>query len=134
PLAGEPDRHPVRRGAADDAARRGRLRLRRRERPRPVPDPARRARRGRRRPARDPRRPRLVPALRALCTPALGRRLARRLGRDLEPALEPPPAGWTSADAAGLPILPGLARYDEVARGAIRHAIRFTAPRTRRAY
>lgn len=44
------------------------------------------------------------------------------------------PAGWTSADAAGLPILPGLARYDEVARGAIRHALRSTAPRTRRAY
>ena len=44
------------------------------------------------------------------------------------------PAGWTSADAAGLPILPGLVRYDEVARGAIRHALRFTAPRTRRAY
>jgi hypothetical protein len=43
-------------------------------------------------------------------------------------------AGWTSADAAGLPILPGLVRYDEVARGAIRHALRFTAPRTRRAY
>jgi len=44
------------------------------------------------------------------------------------------PAGWTSADAAGLPILPGLARYDEVAAGAIDHALRFTAPRTRRAY
>jgi hypothetical protein len=44
------------------------------------------------------------------------------------------PAGWTSADAAGLPIFPGLARYDEVARGAIDHALRFTAPRTRRAY
>jgi hypothetical protein len=44
------------------------------------------------------------------------------------------PAGWTSADAAGLPILPGLARYDEVAAGAINHALRFTAPRTRRAY
>jgi hypothetical protein len=37
------------------------------------------------------------------------------------------PNGWTSADAAGLPILPGLARYDEVADGAIRHALRFTA-------
>jgi hypothetical protein len=37
------------------------------------------------------------------------------------------PAGWTSADAAGLPILPGLARYDEVARGSIDHALRFTA-------
>ena len=44
------------------------------------------------------------------------------------------PAGWTSADAAGLPILPGLARYDEVAAGAIEHALRFTAPRTRRAW
>jgi hypothetical protein len=40
------------------------------------------------------------------------------------------PKGWTSADAAGLPILPGLARYDEVARGAIDHALRFTAPCT----
>jgi hypothetical protein len=44
------------------------------------------------------------------------------------------PAGWTSADAAGLPILPGLARYDEVAAGSIDHALRFTAPDTRRAY
>jgi hypothetical protein len=44
------------------------------------------------------------------------------------------PAGWTSADAAGLPILPGLARYDEVARGQIDHALRFTVERTRRAY
>lgn len=44
------------------------------------------------------------------------------------------PRGWTSADAAGLPILPGLARYDEVAAGAIRHALRFTAPRTRAAF
>ena len=40
------------------------------------------------------------------------------------------PAGWTSADAAGLPILPGLARYSEVAAGAIDHALRFTAPCT----
>jgi hypothetical protein len=44
------------------------------------------------------------------------------------------PAGWTSADAAGLPIYPGLARYDEVAKGEINHALRFTAPRTRDAY
>jgi len=43
-------------------------------------------------------------------------------------------AGWTSADAAGLPILPGLARYDEVRRGVIDHALRFTVQRTRRAY
>jgi hypothetical protein len=44
------------------------------------------------------------------------------------------PAGWTSADAAGLPILPGLARFDEVKRGSINHALRFTVERTRRAY
>jgi hypothetical protein len=44
------------------------------------------------------------------------------------------PAGWTSADAAGLPILPGLARYHDVAQGSIDHALRFTARRTRRAY
>ena len=42
--------------------------------------------------------------------------------------------GWTSADAAGLPILPGLVRYDEVAGGAIRHALRFTAEHTARAH
>jgi len=45
------------------------------------------------------------------------------------------PAGWTSADAAGLPIFPGLVRYDEaVEQSEIRHALRFTCPRTRRAY
>jgi hypothetical protein len=44
------------------------------------------------------------------------------------------PAGWTSGDAAGLPILPGLVRYDEVASGSIDHVIRFTAPRTANAY
>ena len=44
------------------------------------------------------------------------------------------PEGWTSADAAGLPIFPGLVRYDEVAAGAITHALRFTCPSTRRAY
>lgn len=44
------------------------------------------------------------------------------------------PDGWTSADAAGLPIYPGLVRYDEVAGGAIEHAIRFTAPQTQAAH
>jgi hypothetical protein len=44
------------------------------------------------------------------------------------------PYGWTSADAAGLPLFPGLARYDEVAAGAISHALRFTVPTSRRAY
>jgi hypothetical protein len=42
--------------------------------------------------------------------------------------------GWTSADAAGLPIFPGLVRYDEVAAGVINHAVRFTAQRTQRAF
>ncbi len=44
------------------------------------------------------------------------------------------PDGWTSADAAGLPILPGLVRYDEVTAGAINHALRFTVAQTQRAY
>jgi hypothetical protein len=44
------------------------------------------------------------------------------------------PAGWTSADAAGLPILPGLVRYDEVAAGHIDHALRFTVARSRKGY
>lgn len=44
------------------------------------------------------------------------------------------PEGWTSTDAAGLPVFPGLVRYDEVAAGEIRHALRFTAPKTSRAY
>jgi hypothetical protein len=45
------------------------------------------------------------------------------------------PAGWTSADAAGLPIFPGLVRYDEVVeQKAIKHALRFTCKRTRRGY
>jgi hypothetical protein len=44
------------------------------------------------------------------------------------------PAGWTSADAAGLPIFPLLARYPEVASGRIDHALRVTVPRTQHAY
>ncbi len=45
------------------------------------------------------------------------------------------PAGWTSADAAGLPIFPGLARYDEIVEeGELRHALRFTVRKTQRAY
>jgi len=44
------------------------------------------------------------------------------------------PAGWTSADAAGLPIMPGLVTYEEVQSGEIKHAIRFTVPQSRRAY
>jgi hypothetical protein len=44
------------------------------------------------------------------------------------------PDGWTSADAAGLPVLPGLARYDEVSRGVIDHALRITVPRSQAAH
>jgi hypothetical protein len=44
------------------------------------------------------------------------------------------PYGWTSADAAGLPIFPGLAKYGEMASGAIRHALRLTVPVTREAF
>jgi hypothetical protein len=44
------------------------------------------------------------------------------------------PYTWTSADAAGLPVFVGLARYDEVAAGAIHHALRFTVPASQRAF
>jgi hypothetical protein len=44
------------------------------------------------------------------------------------------PAGWTSTDAAGLPIFPAVVRYDELQRGMVEHAMRVTAPKTRRAY
>jgi hypothetical protein len=44
------------------------------------------------------------------------------------------PEDWTSADAAGLPILPGLVKYDEVAAGAVNHAVRFSAAKTQKAY
>ncbi|ROL62471.1 T9SS C-terminal target domain-containing protein [Bacteroidetes/Chlorobi group bacterium ChocPot_Mid] len=44
------------------------------------------------------------------------------------------PEGWTSADAAGLPIFPGLVKFDEVQSGEINHMIRFTVPKTQRKY
>jgi hypothetical protein len=44
------------------------------------------------------------------------------------------PAGWTSSDAAGLPIFPAVIRFDECERGMVEHAMRFTVRRTRRAY
>jgi hypothetical protein len=50
---------------------------------------------------------------------------------DVRPTAKP---GWTSADAAGLPIFPGLARYDEASAGVIPHALRFTVARTRAGY
>jgi hypothetical protein len=47
---------------------------------------------------------------------------------------KPRPDGWTSADAAGLPIFPAVVRYDELKRGIVEHAMRVTIRRTRRAY
>jgi hypothetical protein len=44
------------------------------------------------------------------------------------------PLGWTSSDAAGLPIFPAVVRYDELARGTVEHALRVTVPRTRREF
>jgi hypothetical protein len=44
------------------------------------------------------------------------------------------PAGWTSGDAAGLPMFPALVRYDECERGAVEHAVRLCVPKTRREY
>ncbi len=55
------------------------------------------------------------------------------LGPD-SPNTQQRPYTWTSADAAGLPIFPGLVRYDEVAAGKIQHAFRFTLPQTRAAF
>lgn len=50
---------------------------------------------------------------------------------NVRPGAQP---GWTSADAAGLPIFPGLTRYDEVANGVIAHALRMTVQQSRKAY
>jgi len=50
---------------------------------------------------------------------------------DVRPGAQP---GWTSADAAGLPIFPGLVRYEEASAGLIPHALRFTIQSSRRAY
>jgi hypothetical protein len=107
----------------------------------PGPYPIPRIRRSRaaprrRRPPRADRRARRLQALRALRR-VPQRRRSWRAGSgaifDLNGhALRP--ATWTSADAAGLPILPGLVRYDEAAAGAIAHALRFTAPQTRASY
>ncbi|HEX8149756.1 MAG TPA: hypothetical protein VF591_21430 [Pyrinomonadaceae bacterium] len=66
---------------------------------------------------------------------AVNRKISRGACAGRDPLVAPPAAGWTSAGAAGLPIFPGLVRYDEVfGRREITHALRFTAARTRRAY
>ena len=129
-------RHPVPGRRRVDDAPDGGVRLRRRVRPGPVPDPRGAARRGWLRPPPPHRRPRLLPPVRAVQRPpspggswkAGSGAIWDLASNDLRPD------GWTSADAAGLPILPGLVRYDEVAAGEIAHALRFTAPQTRKAY
>ena len=136
-----PDRHPVHDRArhAGESARV--VRLRGRERPRPVPDPAERSDRGR--PELDGDRHVLVVDRDACRLWELYSAYPQNGGAswtagsgatwDLNSnAMRP--LGWTSGDAAGLPILPGLVRYDEVAAGEIDHVIRFTAPRTANAY
>ncbi len=129
-------RDPVRDGPRRPAGRARQLRRARRVRAGPVPDTARRAGRERRRPPRARGAPGRVQALRALSPPsgpgAGWTRTAAPVFDLRSNALRP--AGWTSADAAGLPILAGLARRDEVAAGAIRHALRITVPRTSDAY
>ena len=102
----------------------GALRLRRRERPGALPARRRHQDRGRpvgrRRPARDRGRQEHLPAVRDVRRPtsaaAGGPRAPARRGRCTSNKLRP--QGWTSADAAGLPILPGLLRYAEVERAA----------------
>ena len=104
--------------------------------PGPYPIAARRAGRGRRRPPRAHAAPGRLQAVRALRRRARGLRLAAptaaRRGTCSSNALRP--ERWTSADAAGLPILPGLARRDEADAGAINHALRITVPTTQKAY
>ena len=96
----------------------------------------RRRQREHRRPARDFHRRRSLHPVRAVRGLPAERQLEGGLGSDLQPPVEQSPAvaTWTSADAAGLPIFPGLVRYDEIAAGEIRHALRFTVPKTQKAY
>ena len=115
------------------------LRVRRRVRPRAVPDPKQRQDRGR--PLLDGDRHAIIVdrsscrlyELYSLYPKAGGWKAGSGAIWNLR-SNKLRPAGWTSADAAGLPIFPGLARYDEVKRGVIDHALRFTVQRTRRAY
>ena len=139
PLGRRPDRDPDHRRRQGPAARAGPLRVRRRVRPRPVPDSRRRADRGRRgggrRPACADRRPRRLPALRALRAAPGRRPLDGRLGRDLGPALEPAAARRLDVGRrrrAADPARPRALRRGR--QGRIDHALRFTVSRTQRAY
>ena len=118
-------------------------RLRRRERPRAVPGPGGRAGRGRQRQRRRPPRARRRPLRPARSTsstaPSTSRKPQPHWNADSGTAWDLRstalrPDGWTSADAAGLPIFPGLVRYDEVAAGHLDHAIRVTFDSTRNAW
>ena len=104
----------------------------------PYPFSARDADRGRAerrgRPSRADGRPRDLRPVRALRRPLPAKPIHCRLGRDLGSEIHGCGPGWTSADAAGLPILPGLVNYDEVQLGHIDHAIRFTAQTTSTSY
>ena len=135
------DRHPLRDGPGQPAAGADHLRVRRRERPGPVPDTCRT------RPSRAARRATATAtcssstATTASCTrpspPTRNGNGTWHAGSGAiwnlnSNALRP--QTWTSADAAGLPILPGLVRYDEIASGSIDHAIRITLNRTDRRY
>lgn len=81
----------------------------------------------------DPKRKLLYELFQAIPDPVFGWRAGSGAIFDLS-SDRLRPDGWTSADAAGLPVFPGLVRYDDVASGEIRHALRFTVERTQRAY
>ena len=141
PLRRAADRHPVRRRDEEDAALARHVRLRRRIGQ--GPDTRFRRRCTSRADARPTAtgtrscstgtRAKLYELYALYPQPAAaGRQDRARSGTSRSNALRP--AGWTSADAAGLPIFPGLARYDEVARGTIDHAMRFTVCRARAAH
>jgi len=109
-LPGRADRDPDHRRLERPAEGARVVRLRRRERPRPVSHPAGRSHRGRLRPARDRRRPRPLPAVRAVrAAPSRGW-LARGLRSDLEPALEPAAAGGLDVGGRGRSADPARAR------------------------
>ena len=134
PLPGPVHRHSVHRRERLAPGQNHLHGLWRRERSRPDADSRERSHRRlsqarQRRPPRAGTRSRQLLALRTLqFSRSEERKLERRLRRSLGSAAptRTRPYTWTSADAAGLPIFPGLARYDEVAAGAINHALRFT--------
>ena len=124
---------PVNLVSALDATLDGQLPVAGRVRPGRLPDPRLAHDRGRRGAGRPPHADgrHAAPAGCGSCSPracraATGRRAPARPGTSARTRSDPD--GWTSADAAGLPIYPGLARYDEVAAGTIAHALRFTVP------